>query len=159
MDCPGVCGRRFAKAIAKKLNAENVAGPRGGSWGPSTIHGHAGRGTGILNNELYIGRLVWNRQHYVKDPDTGKRLVRINPVEAWVITDVPDLRVVAHSRGTCTNRRGIKRQEVEARVLRAIRERFFEPGAFAAFCEGFTAELTAQRREHVAQRAPARAGK
>ena len=49
----------------------------------------------------------------------------------------------ARSRGTCTNRRSIKRQEVEARVLRAMRERFFEPGAFAAFCEGFTAEMNA----------------
>jgi len=37
-----------------------------------------------------------------------------------------------------------------------MRERFFEPGAFAAFCEGFTAEMTALRREHVAQMAGAR---
>ncbi|WP_279573930.1 hypothetical protein [Zavarzinia compransoris] len=22
---------------------------------------------GILNNEMYIGRLVWNRQHFIKD--------------------------------------------------------------------------------------------
>ena len=27
-----------------------------------------------------------------------------------------------------------------------MRERFFEPGAFAAFCEGFTAEMTLQTR-------------
>ena len=40
---------------------------------------------------------------------------------------------------------------METRVLRAMRERFFEPGAFAAFCEGFTAELTLQRREHLAE--------
>jgi site-specific DNA recombinase len=33
----------------------------GGAWGPSTIHGNRQRGTGILNNELYIGTLVWNR--------------------------------------------------------------------------------------------------
>lgn len=62
----------------------------------------------------------------------------------------------ARSRGTCTNRRSIKRQEVEARALRAMRERFFEAGAFAAFCEGFTAEMTLQRREHMAQMAGAR---
>jgi hypothetical protein len=37
-----------------------------------------------------------------------------------------------------------------------MRERFFEPGAFAAFCESFTAEMTRQRREHVAQLAGAR---
>ena len=64
------------KEIAKRLNRERIPGPNGSQWGPSTIHGHVGRGTGILNNELYVGRLVWNRQRYVKDPDTGKRLAR-----------------------------------------------------------------------------------
>ena len=49
------------KAIAKKLNQEGIAGPFGGAWSPSTIYGNAKRGTGILNNELYVGRLVWNR--------------------------------------------------------------------------------------------------
>src|SRR5713226_5968198 len=49
------------KAIGKTLNAEGIPGPMGVAWSPSTIHGSAGRGTGILNNELYIGRLVWNR--------------------------------------------------------------------------------------------------
>src|SRR5581483_914722 len=57
----------------------------------------------------------------------------------------------ARSRGTCTNRRSIKRQEIEARVLRAMRERFLEPLAFTAFCEGFTAEMNSLRREHIAQ--------
>lgn len=46
------------KAIGKTLNSEGIPGPMGVAWSPSTIHGHAGRGTGILNNELYIGRLV-----------------------------------------------------------------------------------------------------
>ena len=49
------------RAIAKTLNAEGMPGPSGRTWGPSTIHGNRQRGTGILNNELYIGRLVWNR--------------------------------------------------------------------------------------------------
>jgi len=59
------------EAIVKALNREGVAGPFGGSWSPSTIHGNAKRGTGILNNELYVGRTVWNRLRYVRDPDTG----------------------------------------------------------------------------------------
>jgi hypothetical protein len=67
------------KRIAKSLNRENVAGPFGGAWSPSTIYGNAKRGTGILNNELYVGRLVWNRLNYVKNPDTGKRVSRLNP--------------------------------------------------------------------------------
>jgi hypothetical protein len=37
-----------------------------------------------------------------------------------------------------------------------MRERFFDPGVFAAFCEGFTSEMTLQRREHIARMAGAR---
>jgi hypothetical protein len=83
------------KAIAKRLNHEGIAGPHGCPWSPSTIHGHVERGTGIHNNELYVGRLVWNRQRYVKDPDTGKRLARLNPVADWITADVPALRIIA----------------------------------------------------------------
>ena len=86
---------KSAKAIAKELNAERVPGPAGGTWGPSTIHGHAGRGTGILNNRLYVGELVWNRLRYVKDPSTGRRVSRPNATSALVVTPVPELRIVS----------------------------------------------------------------
>jgi site-specific DNA recombinase len=46
------------------------------------------------NTELYIGRLVWNRQRYVKDLQTGKRISRLNPTSDWIITEVPALRIV-----------------------------------------------------------------
>lgn len=69
------------RAIATRLNKEGVAGPSGKGWGASTIYGNRQRGTGILNNELYIGRLVWNRLRYIKDPDTGRRVSRLNPEE------------------------------------------------------------------------------
>ena len=82
------------RAIAKRLNAEGVPGPAGGTWGPSTIHGNRQRGTGILNNELYIGRLVWNRLRYVKDPETGKRVSRLNPESGWIVQSVPGLRII-----------------------------------------------------------------
>ena len=82
------------REIAKKLNREGVIGPSGSSWGPSTINGNRERRTGILNNELYIGRIVWNRQRYVKDPATGKRRSRPNPEKNWITTEVPDLRIV-----------------------------------------------------------------
>lgn len=82
------------KKIAEALNLERVPGPQGGHWGTSTIHGNRERGTGILNNELYIGRQVWNRLRYVKDPGTGKRISRLNPETEWVITEVPDLQII-----------------------------------------------------------------
>ena len=71
-----------------------MASPSGQGWGPSTIHGNGQRGTGILNNELYIGEQVWNRLRYIKDPQTGKRISRFNPPSEWVTHDVPDLRII-----------------------------------------------------------------
>ena len=85
------------RAIAKRLNADGVSGPSGKAWGPSTIHGNRQRGTGILNNELYIGRLVWNRLRYVKDPETGRRVSRLNPESGWIVQNVASLRIIDQS--------------------------------------------------------------
>ena len=82
------------KTIAHRLNQEGIPGPKSNEWGPSTIYGNWRRGTGILNNELYIGRLVWNRQQFVKDPNSGKRQARLNPEEEWIIEEVPALRII-----------------------------------------------------------------
>ncbi|MEP2530792.1 recombinase family protein, partial [Shimia sp.] len=83
------------RAIAGALNQKGIEGPRGAGWGASTIYGNWRRGTGILNNDLYQGRLVWNRQRFIKDPTTGKRQARLNPPEEWIIEDVPDLRIIS----------------------------------------------------------------
>jgi site-specific DNA recombinase len=85
---------RSPRTIALDLNREGIPGPRGRPWGPSTIYGNWRRGTGILNNDLYLGRLVWNRQRFVKDPVTGRRQARPNPEKAWVVEEVPELRIV-----------------------------------------------------------------
>ena len=82
------------RAIAGKLNEDGITGPRAKPWGMSTISGNWRRGTGILNNELYAGRLVWNRQRFVKDPATGKRQARPNPESDWIREDVPALRII-----------------------------------------------------------------
>ena len=82
------------KRIAVALNQEGIAGPRGGAWAATTINGNRDRGTGILNNELYVGRLVWNRLRYSKDPETGRRQSRPNDPAAIVTTDVPELRII-----------------------------------------------------------------
>jgi site-specific DNA recombinase len=85
---------RSPRAIAGALNKEAIPGPAGKTWGASTIYGNWRRGTGILNNELYIGRLVWNRQQFIKDPNTGRRQARLNPEAKWIVERVPDLRIL-----------------------------------------------------------------
>ncbi len=76
------------------LNGRSVPGPRGGQWAPTTINGNRDRGTGVLNNELYAGRLVWNKLSYSKDPETGKRRSRVNASGKVITTGVPELRIV-----------------------------------------------------------------
>ncbi len=83
-----------SRRIALDLNAAGIAGPQGRAWGASTIHGNVQRRNGVLNNELYVGRLIWNRQRFLKDPDSGKRIARPNLEAEWVMQDVPELRIV-----------------------------------------------------------------
>jgi site-specific DNA recombinase len=82
------------RKIARMLNSEGIPGPRRRGWGASTIHGNAARGTGILNNSLYVGKFVWNKLKYVKDPETGRRRSRVNKKSVIVEKDVPELRVI-----------------------------------------------------------------
>ena len=82
------------RQIAARLNREGVPSPRGGQWNASTINGNRRRRNGILNNDLYTGRITYNRQRFVKDPETGKRTARLNPERQWVMREVPRLAII-----------------------------------------------------------------
>ncbi|WP_084386554.1 recombinase family protein [Roseinatronobacter thiooxidans] len=117
-----------ARTIAMALNKEGIPSPRAGgkgsgSWSFSTISGNWKRGTGILNNDLYIGKLVWNRQRFIKDPDTGKRQARLNPETDWITEDVPHLRIIDDDLWDRVKRRqGAIRADI-------LTERAEDPGA------------------------------
>jgi len=92
------------RGVAEQLNAEGVLPPgarwrdRQGvrrTWSHGAIHGDPTKGLGILNNEKYIGRLIWNRSTWPRDPDQDAKQVRRElPEEKWVRRDVPELRIV-----------------------------------------------------------------
>ena len=109
------------RAIARRLNGEGIPGPSGKLWTDSTIRGHAKRGTGLINNELYVGRLVWNRLRYVKNPETGKRVSRINPPEEWIVAEVPELRIVDDDLWQAVKDRQGEIAEEYATVIDAVR--------------------------------------
>ena len=87
---------RSAIQIATALNAEGVAGPRGGEWNASTIRGDPTKFVGILHNPLYRGRIVWGRREWRKDPDSDRRerRYRLRDQSEWVTIDAPDLAIV-----------------------------------------------------------------
>lgn len=81
-------------AIAKGLNADGIPAPRGGTWSPSTIYGHRSRGVGMLSNSLFVGRQVFNRHAFPRDPDTGNRRARKKDQSEWSEISVPALAIV-----------------------------------------------------------------
>ena len=59
---------KSSRAIARDLNVERIAGARGHRRSDTIIRGHTLRGTDILRNEFYLGRLVCNRQALRQGP-------------------------------------------------------------------------------------------
>ena len=80
--------------LVKTFNAENIPAPRGGPWRVSTLNGDIRAGDGILCQDLYRGRLVFNRRRFVKNPTTGRRSSILNPRSEWVVVDAPALRII-----------------------------------------------------------------
>lgn len=85
---------RSPREIAEHLNARGIAAPSGGKWRASTIGGDLKRQNGMLQNQIYIGRLVHNRTSRRTDPDTRKTLIRPNPESEWIVQEVPGLRII-----------------------------------------------------------------
>jgi site-specific DNA recombinase len=86
---------RTVRDIAGRLNKDRIAPPSGLRWNASTIQGSAQRANGILQNEIYIGQIVWNKVSMIKDPTTGKRLSRPNPPSKHKRVAAPHLRIIS----------------------------------------------------------------
>jgi site-specific DNA recombinase len=81
------------RAIAQALNARGVPSPGAnwkarsrprGKWFVSALHA-------LLKNERYIGREIWNRSQWSKNPDTGKRIRRERPRDEWIVRECEPL--------------------------------------------------------------------
>ena len=83
-----------ARAIAARLNRDDIPAPRGRLWTVSMINGDRVRRNGIVHNEIYIGTIVYNRTTMMRDPSTRKRVPKMNPESEWLRHDAPELRIV-----------------------------------------------------------------
>ena len=88
---------RSSIQIATGLNLDGVPGPRGGQWNASTIRGDPKKASGILNNPLYVGRLVWGRRQWRRNPDSEKRerRYRLRDAAEWIEVKVPHIRMIS----------------------------------------------------------------
>ncbi|MBF0330154.1 MAG: recombinase family protein [Nitrospirae bacterium] len=89
-----------AKRIAVQFNKEiketgHPKPPVGEYWSETTISGSPKAFRGILYNELYIGKYIWNRtKGKFRSKPNGKKLT-INPPESWLEMDRPHLRIIS----------------------------------------------------------------
>lgn len=81
-----------SRQIAFELNEKCVPGPHG-PWMHTTIHPSPNL-LGMIGNPIYIGKRMWNRTSWKKDPMTGKPKRRIRPREEWVVVESPETRIV-----------------------------------------------------------------
>lgn len=113
------------REIAAALNAEGMAPPRGSRWNASTINGNGARGYGILLNPLYSGRIVWNRVTMIRDPDTGRRVSRVNPQSEWQEIEAPHLAIIdPETHAAVVARKGRRSKAHETRADQAPRRPF-----------------------------------
>ena len=105
--------------IAGRLNEEGVPPPRGTRWNASTINGNAARGHGMIFNEAYAGRIVWNRVRMIKDPDSGRRVSRTNPKIEWQMAEAPELRIVDDATWQAATQSKTERAKIKSHMKRA----------------------------------------
>jgi len=112
-----------AASICESLNSDRVPSP-GSSWNRETrrqkgwvvsaIAGDRKRGTGILNNEMYIGRVIWNRFRWMRSAsDSIKRKCLQNPRSEWIEYQDERLQIVPDALWQKVKQR---QQSVEQRV-------------------------------------------
>lgn len=76
------------RSIASKLNEMQVPSSRGKAWATSGVKV-------MLENEMYLGRITWNKKEWLKNPETGKRVYRKRPEHEWIVTEQPNLRIIS----------------------------------------------------------------
>lgn len=84
-------------AIATELNARGVPSP-GSTWRRKVRRCSGWMASGvrvIVKNELYTGRVYWNKSQYLKHPDTGKDRRRARPKSEWSRHQDEALRIVS----------------------------------------------------------------
>lgn len=82
-------------AIAARLNADGIPSPSGRKWNDSTIRGNAKKRDGMLHNEAYVGTIVYGRNRFRRDSETGLRVSRPADTDDITEGEAPDLAIIA----------------------------------------------------------------
>jgi DNA invertase Pin-like site-specific DNA recombinase len=132
------------REIAGRLNARGIPPPRGRVWSAVVINGNKARGSGMILNPLYAGKIVWNRLRMVKNPDTGKRVSRPNAASEWQFAEAEHLRIV--DQATWEAAQAIKTSRATAPQARTKKPRRILSGLLR--CGSCSGGMSIKDRDH-----------
>lgn len=89
-----ITGQSISNIVAA-LNAEGIPSPSGGLWKRNMVMGGLKKQEGVLRNEIYTGKLIYNRSYLVRDPISRKKRQIALPEDKWTRVYVPHLRIVS----------------------------------------------------------------
>ena len=103
--------------------------------------------TGILHNELHVGRIIWNKQNYRKNLETARRTACLNDKSDWVVTEVPAVRIVSDELWVRVEERQLTTLENFSRTTTNRLNRTHRPGYLlkCAECGGSHAIMAKKR--------------
>src|SRR6266849_6447902 len=101
--------------IAKQLNAEGISPPRGGEhgWAPTAVRE-------MLHNELYRGRVLWNRTR--KAHRRGTKTQETRPPAERIEVELPECRIVSDELWEAAHAALDRRASVFVPQIRALSE-------------------------------------
>jgi site-specific DNA recombinase len=118
-------------AIARGLNEDKVPSP-GSTWA-RTVRRCSGwldnAVYAMLTNEMYVGRYIWNRVKWKKvAPGSSKRKPVARPRDQWIVTEMPELRIVESSVWTAAQARIRSHKRSDENLRRGGKARFILSG-------------------------------
>jgi hypothetical protein len=134
-------------SMVEILNSREIPSPRGGEWQKTALIGSIKRYEGLLCNQLYRGRVIWNQKSKRINPETGGKNYFVNPESEWVITEREDLRIVSEELWTRCDLRKVDRKSINKK---AVQYYTFNPYRQLVFCGSCHGQKTlADRKRYV----------
>lgn len=126
--------------IAAELNRQHIESSRGGTWATSAIKV-------LLENEMYAGKLIWNRREWIKHPDTGRRTYKVRPREEWIETENQELRIVPQETINAIRQRQKKNKDAySGMTITPLSQRYLFSGILVCAECGGNFTVTGQHR-------------
>lgn len=103
------CGK-----IAEELDKLGIKPYMGTEWNRTSV-------STIIKNDVYIGKVVWKKYKYTKNPKNGRKMVSAAPKEEWMIVDGRHVPLVDVETWTRANDVLAKKNHVPYQIVNGVR--------------------------------------